>query len=384
MEFEFATANRILFGPGKLRELPAVVKGFGGNVLVVTGRRRERALPALELLRKQQIDTVTFPVPGEPTVDDVRRGVALARAEHCRSVIGFGGGSALDTAKAIAALLSNSGDLFDYLEVVGQGRPLLHPAAPCVAVPTTAGTGTEVTRNSVLASLEHRFKVSLRSPYLLPRLALIDPELTYDLSRELTVNTGLDALTQLVEPFVSHRANPMTDALCLEGLQRVGRSLRPVAENGRDLRAREEMSFASLCGGLALANAGLGAVHGFAAPIGGMFTAPHGAVCAALLPHATRVNVEALEQRQPGCETLQRYARIGQVLRGSASGNAADTVAWIAQLCSSLAVRSLGSLGVRRDDFGELVEKAGKASSMKANPIALTPAELHRILELAF
>ena len=229
----------------------------------------------------------------------VRQGVELARREQCDLVIAFGGGSAIDAGKAIAALLANGGELTDYLEVIGKGQPLRHPSVPFIAVPTTAGTGSEVTRNAVLASAEHQVKVSMRSPLMLPRLAVVDPELTLELPPAVTASTGLDALTQLIEPYVSIRANPLTDGFCLEGLRRVSRSLRRAYHAGRDITAREDMSLASLLGGLALANAGLGVVHGFAAPVGGMFHAPHGAICAALLPHGMAHQHPRLPRSRP-------------------------------------------------------------------------------------
>ena len=384
MRFEFATAQRIVFGPGTLGELPALARSLGSRPLVVTGRSPARATRLLELLHSNGLTPHTFTVAGEPTTDGVRAGVETARAAGCDLVIGLGGGSALDTAKAIAALLTNPGDLLDHLEVIGRAQPLSHPGAPCVAVPTTAGTGTEVTRNSVLASPEHRVKVSLRSPYVLPRLALVDPELTLDLPPDLTASTGLDALTQLIEPYVCNRANPFVDALCVEGLRRSARSLRKAFEQGRDLAAREDMALASLFSGLALANAGLGAVHGFAAPIGGRFPAPHGAVCAALLPHVMSANLEALRSRAPASPALERYAEIARLLTGRPHAQAADGVAWVRDLGSSLGIRPLRTYGLAEADLPSLVDLATQASSMKANPVTLTPAELLAILEAAW
>ena len=286
----------------------------------MTGLATARTNRLLDLLAAQGIDCVTFPVSGEPTVEVVRQGVQHVRHATCDLVIGFGGGSAMDTGKAIAALMTNSGDLLDYLEVIGKGKPLTQPAAPFIAIPTTAGTGAEVTRNAVLASPEHRVKVSLRSPHMLPRVALVDPELTYSLPPQVTASTGLDALTQLIEPFVSIRANPMTDAFCREGMRRAARSLRRAYEHGNDVKAREDMSLASLLGGLALANAGLGAVHGIASVMGGMFPAPHGAVCARLLPHVMEINVRALQERQPGSDALHRYDEVARILDGERPG----------------------------------------------------------------
>jgi alcohol dehydrogenase class IV len=252
-----------------------------------------------------------------------------------------------------------------------------------MAIPTTAGTGAEVTRNAVLASPEHAVKVSLRSPTLLPRVALIDPELTYSMPPATSASTGLDALTQLIEPFVSSRANPMTDGLCREGMVRAARSLRRACEQGTDVIAREDMALASLFGGLALANAGLGAAHGFAAPVGGAFDAPHGAVCAALSPHVMRVNMRALRERRPDGFSLHRYGEIAQLLTGDDAAEAADGAKWVEELCTDLRVPTLAHYGIGRDDFPLLVQRAAAASSMKANPVALTPAEMGEILERA-
>ncbi len=309
MRFEFATATRIVFGAGTLREIAPAAREMGARALLVTGRSLERAAPLVAALTKAGVECAPFPIAGEPTVQRVREGVQFAREERCDLVISFGGGSPIDAGKAIAALLANAGDLEDYIEVVGKGRSLTNPSLPFIAVPTTAGTGSEVTRNAVLASREHGVKASLRSPFMLARLAVVDPELTYDLPPAVTASTGLDALTQLIEPYVSSRANPMVDALCVEGMRRAARGLPRAYADGRDTEAREDMSLASLFGGLALANAGLGGVHGFAAAIGGAFDAPHGAVCAALLAHVMDANIRALRVREDaslGARPLRR------------------------------------------------------------------------------
>ena len=383
MRFEFATASRIIFGPGTLREIGSAARDFGHHALVVTGRDPARADRLHDLLRAAGVTTSAASIAHEPTTDDVIRNADHARAVGCDFVIGFGGGAAIDAAKAIAALLTNGGDLLDYLEVIGRAQPLAHAAASCLAIPTTAGTGAEVTRNAVLASPAHRVKVSLRSVHLLPRLAIIDPELTYTLPPATTANTGLDALTQLIEPFTSVRANPLTDALCTDGILRVSRSLRRAVEQGDDTSAREDMALASLFGGFALANAGLGAVHGFAGPIGGMFPAPHGAVCAALLPHVMAANLDALRTRTPGHDAVRRYDEIARLLTGRRDATADEGVRWVAQLVADLRIRPLGAYGVTRADFPALVAAATKASSMKANPIPLTGDEQNAILDRA-
>ncbi len=383
MRFEFATASRILFGPGTLGEVGPLARELGRRALIVTGRNPERAQALLETLAAHRVESVRFATSGEPTTESVQAGTRQARQEGCDLVIGFGGGSAVDAAKAVAALLANAGDLLDYLEVVGRGRPITKPSVPCIAIPTTAGAGAEVTRNAVLSSPSHRVKASLRSPYLLARLAVVDPELTHGLPPELTACTGLDALTQLIEPFVSCRANPLADSFCREGIRRAGRALRQACDNGRDAAAREDMSLAALFSGLALANAGLGAVHGFAAPVGGMFPAPHGAVCAALLPHVMEINIRALRQRQPAGDALRRYVEMACLLTGKAQAHAEDGIAWARETCAALGIPSLGRYGLTRDDVPVLCEKAAAASSMKGNPIPLTTTELKEILEQA-
>jgi alcohol dehydrogenase class IV len=350
----------------------------------VTGRTVARAKPLLDILDTQGVSHDIFSVADEPTTDVARGGTEYARDAGCDFVIGFGGGSVLDTGKAIAALLTNGGAPLDYLEVIGRGQSLARPAAPYIAIPTTAGTGSEVTRNAVLASSEHGVKVSLRSPLMLPRVAVVDPGLTHSLPPEVTASTGLDALTQVMEPYVSNRANPMTDGVCREGMRRAARSLGRAYENGDDPAAREDMAVASLFGGLALANAGLGAVHGFAGPLGGMFHAPHGSICATLLPHVMAVNVQALQERHPDSEALQRYDEVARILTGNATATAIDAVTWVRDLCEALQVPSLASHGLTRADFPVLIEKASAASSMRGNPIELTPDEMREILARAF
>ena len=368
MRFEFATATRILFGEGVSRDLPAM----GARALVVTGASGRHARVG-----------VRFAIDGEPTVDQVRRGAELARAESCDHVIAIGGGSAIDGGKAIAALLANPGDPLDYLEVIGRGQPLPNPSVPFIAFPTTAGTGSEVTRNAVLASSEHRVKASLRSAGMLPRLAVVDPELTYDLPPAITASTGLDALAQVIEPFVSVKANPMTDLICQEGIRRIAIALPRAWENGADRDARSNMAWGSLLGGMALANAGLGAVHGFAAPIGGMFPAPHGAVCAAVLPHAVEINVEALRARAPHGDALKRYDTVARFLTGQPHATADDAVWWLTELVAKFEIPPLRAYGVEEGHIPELVAKAAKASSMKGNPIELTADELTEMVTRA-
>jgi alcohol dehydrogenase class IV len=383
MRFEFATAARILFGPGTLREVAPTTAGFGRRVLVVIGRSLERAEALLDHLESLNILFFTFIVSGEPTLDTVLSGVKKAHEEDCKVVIGFGGGSVIDAAKAIAALLTNHGDLLDYLEVIGKGQPLTRAPAPFIAIPTTAGTGAEVTRNAVLASPDHRVKVSLRSPLMLPQLAVIDPELTRSLPAHLTASTGLDALTQLIEPYVSNSPNPITDAFCREGMRRAAGALRRAYLDGSDMEAREDMALASLLGGLALANARLGAVHGLAGPLGGMFPAPHGMICARLLPLVMEANSQALQTRAPKTAALERVAEVARILTGKSTATIADGLVWLQALTTELAVPPLSRFGLNDKAIPQVVAQAQKASSMKGNPIELTEDELADILRRA-
>jgi alcohol dehydrogenase class IV len=380
MNFEFAAAARIVFAPGASQQLPQAARSFGNRVLFVTGRNPKRAMPAVEAVRAAGMAVEIFSTAGEPNLELVRQGARAAR-ENCDLVIGFGGGGAIDAAKAIAALATNSGEPLDYLEVIGKAQPLGNTPLPFIAVPTTAGAGAEVTRNAVLDSPEHKAKASLRSPLMLAKVALVDPDLTLGLPRDITVNTGLDTLTQVIEPYVCRRANPFIDAFCVEGMKRVSASLKTVVRDGHDRRARESMSFASLLGGLALANAGLGVVHGFAAPLGGMLDAPHGGLCAAVLPHGMSVNIRALRERAAESESLERYVQAARILTGNDHAEAEDCARYLSDLCQELAVPSLASYGLTREQIPELIGKAAKASSMKSNPIQLTSGELAEIAE---
>lgn len=375
MHFEFATATRIIFGEGTAATLPELTRGFGQLPLVVTGASTDRAAALISTLHAE-----FFSVPGEPTVELVRHGARLAQQAGCDVVLSIGGGSAIDAGKAIAAVATNGGDPLEFLEIVGHGRAITAPPLPFLAVPTTAGTGSEVTRNAVLGSPEHGVKASLRSPLMLPRLALVDPELTYGLPPAVTASTGLDALTQLIEPYVSARANPITDAICIAGMRHAAGALRRAFQDRSDREARRNMALASLFGGLALANAGLGVVHGFAAPLGGLWDAPHGALCAAILPHGMAANVAALRARAPQHPALERYAEIARLLTGRPDACAEDGIEWVRAICAELQIPPLRNWGIAEADLPAVVEKAANASSMKANPLPLTSDELLAIL----
>lgn len=383
MTFEFATATRILFGCGTARQLPGLTRELGKKVLVVTGRDPARMMPLLSPLEAAGLQVTTLPTATEPTVDDVRRGAASALSCGAEVIIGLGGGSAVDAGKAIAAMARQPRDLLHYLEVIGQGNPLDEPPLPFIAVPTTAGTGAEVTRNAVLASPDHGVKASLRHPSMLPNVALVDPELARDCPPAITAASGMDALTQCLEAYVSCRAQPMTDALCLEGVRRAVRSLEKTVTDGQDLAAREDMALAALFSGMALANAGLGAVHGFAAPIGGSFKAAHGAVCAALLAPVWEANWAAILQTGAP-ETRAKFEAASRLLlQGDTTATPEQAVTFLKALAQRLKIPGLASHGIRETDLEDLAQKAAQASSMKGNPVPLGHASLLAILRAA-
>jgi len=377
LSFEFATAGRIMAGPGRARELSGVLAALGSRVLVVTGAdpaRHDGLLAGLDLA------TMVFPVAAEPTVETARTAVTAARQHGADVVAAIGGGSVIDTGKAVAMLLANGGDPLDYLEVVGAGRAITAPAVPCVAVPTTAGTGAEVTANAVLAVPSHQVKASLRSPLMLPRVALVDPLLTVSCPPAVTAASGLDALTQCLEPFVSVQATPLTDGLAREGLRRAGTGLRAAYAGGEDLTARSDMALCSLLGGMALANAKLGAVHGLAGVIGATADVPHGLACAALLAPVIEANVRVARSAPSGAGVLDRYAEAARLLTGRPDASTEDGLAWIRETLVLLHVPGLAAFGLGPEQAGEIAAKALVSSSMKGNPVALSPADLEAAL----
>jgi alcohol dehydrogenase class IV len=380
--FEFSTTSRIVFGTGALEKMPEIVRGFGRRVFLVTGANVSRSSVALARLENQGSIVEVYRIKREPTVEDVQRGIERSRAFGSEVVVGIGGGSALDAAKAIAALTTDSGELLDYLEVVGRGFALTGQGLPCVAMPTTSGTGAEVTRNAVIDVPEQSTKVSLRGAKVLPRVAIVDPQLTVSMASQVTAATGFDALTQVIEPFLSVRANPMTDALSREGIRLAARSLLRAYSNGADVAAREDMAMVSLLGGLSLANAGLGAVHGLAGPLGGLFRAPHGAVCAALLSATLTVNLKCVRARggAEGVELLERFREVARLLTSQNDATAEDGIAWIERHTQLLRIPKLSSYGVGPERFGHIIERALRASSMQYNCIRLTPEDLSWVL----
>jgi len=381
MEFSFSTANEIRFGNGIVRSIADLLPAEINRCLFLKGSSTDRHEATLESLSASGRTVETASVTEEPTIDTIDLLVRQAKRFRPGVVIGIGGGSVLDAGKAVAALVANPGDLLEYLEVVGKGKPLTHPAIPYMAIPTTAGTGSEVTRNSVIGVPDKNVKVSLRSPSMLPRWAVVDPELTYSLPQAIAAYTGMDALIQCLEAYLSRFANPLTDGIALEGLGRAAQSIRKACSETLDPAAKADMCVASLCSGIALANAKLGAVHGFAGPIGGMINAPHGALCSSLLLPVLRMNTEIARRRDPQGIVSRKLDQVAKVLTGNAAANAHYAIAWIDALIKDLPLKSLGDLGFQPSDIPAAVEMSANSSSMRGNPIDLDPADLREILE---
>jgi alcohol dehydrogenase class IV len=383
--FTHFSPSQILFGRGTLAQLPALAAPLGARAaLVHNGPPPDKVLA---LLQSANIQTTLIRQKGEPTIHHIDAALASAHADNCSFVIGLGGGSAIDAAKALAGLLTNPGTALDYLEVVGKGQKITRPAAPWIAIPTTAGTGAEATRNAVLGVPEKHFKASLRSELLLPRVALIDPELAINVPPHVTASSGMDALCQCIEAYTSTGATPLTDALAIEGITRAARSLKRAFDNPADLDAREDMALAALLSGIALTNAGLGAVHGFAAPLGAAFPVPHGTVCAALLPHVLLANISAFVNADREHDPVMlKYLKIAEIfLKGDAHcGRKWEAVFQFPQdLAQQLSIPRLSTFGITAESIPSIVTLAQKASSMKFNPIQLAPETLTQILQSA-
>lgn len=377
--FAFATATEILFGRGQASAAPARIAAFGRRVLLVHGATAARSDGLRQALLDAGCEVTGFAVAAEPDMALIEAGLATARG--CEVVVAMGGGAVIDAGKAIAALLPATRPMLDHLEVVGRGLPLDAAPLPFIALPTTAGTGAEVTRNAVIGVPEHRRKVSLRDLRMLPRLAVVDPALTDGCPLGITLASGLDAITQVIEPFVCTKANPLTDALCRDAIPRGLAALIRLIK-AEDSQARDEMAWVSLCGGLALANAGLGAVHGLAGPLGGLTGAPHGAICGALLPPVLIANRQAAIQGSHAA----RLDEVGQWIAhalGLPDTGLQDAATALADWSRAAGLPGLTAMGVDATARLAAAEAAASSSSMKANPAPLDARTLLRIMEAA-
>jgi alcohol dehydrogenase class IV len=370
--FQFLTAPEIRFGAGEARKIPDVLARFGKRPFVVTGAKSIERLPVFEVVAPYR----RWSVSGEPDVATVDEGARRCREAEADVVLGLGGGSVLDAAKAVAALATNGGSALEYLEQVGTGRTIERPPLPFVAVPTTAGSGSEATKNAVLRVPEAKVKRSLRHDLLLPRVAIVDPGLSAAAPRPVAASAGLDALTHLIEGFVSTGASPMTDALALPGIRLAARGLHGLADGRPEA---ESLALASLWGGIVLANAGLGAVHGLVAPLGGRCAIPHGIGCACLLVETMRANLAALRGRAPSGPALGRYEAAAAALGATTFDAALEE---LASLRRRLDVRPLSAYGVTEGDVTPIVQ-GSRGGSMKYNPVELSDAELEAIVRAA-
>ncbi|OCX64616.1 alcohol dehydrogenase [Thioclava sp. SK-1] len=374
--FDFLTATKIAFGRGQIAAASAQIAAMGHRVLFVHGQNPERSEEIRAQLQHLGCDVLAHPVAGEPTLADIEAGLRIAGDRQV--VVAMGGGAVIDAGKALAAMIPAPRPLMDHLEVVGKGLPLDRDPLPFVAIPTTAGTGAEVTRNAVIGVPEHQRKVSLRDPRMLPRLAVVDPSLTDGCPRHITLASGLDAITQVIEPYLSTKANPFTDALCRDAIPRGLAAIKSLMQADTP-DARDEMAWVSLCGGITLANSGLGAVHGLAGPLGGSTGATHGAICGALLPHILRLN------QQKGANTA-RCDQIAAWIAAEFAPQAAD----MNTACDALAdwawdagLPGLDTQGISAQAMQQAAAAAAQSSSMKANPVPLTQADLMSAMQAA-
>lgn len=379
MKFEFITPAKIIFGEGSVTSVGEEAKRFGKKVCLITGRTAMVKSGILnnvsKILKKAKIDVVLFDqVIPEPTTKMVDDGLSLVRTTKCELVIGLGGGSTLDVAKAVAGLANDGGSCIEYQE----GRKLKREGLPFIAIPTTSGTGAEATYNAVITNEERKIKQSIRAQSLMAKVAIVDPTLTLTLSPNITTISGMDTLVHLIEGYVSKCANPITDSLAIKGIKLVSSSLKKAVENGQDKKARIDMSLASLLGGMVLTNAGLGAVHGLAAPLGPLYNLPHGLVCAVLLPYVMEYNLET---------SIPKFAQIAYSLDDkttnlSTEAAAFESVVLIEEFISTLKLPfNLGSLGVQETDLPIIVQ--GVSSSLKYNPREVNFKDLINILKNA-
>jgi len=382
MQFELALLPQIFFGSGQIQNIQMHIRPFGSRVLLVADQNALKTANLGETLIKNNFEYRSLIVKSEPTTDIIDQGVSAGREFKAELVVGIGGGSALDAGKAIAGLITNGGLANDYMEVVGKGFPIKHPALPYIALPTTAGTGTEVTKNAVILSETDKYKASIRSPFLVPKIAILDPALTITVPANVTASTGLDALTQLIEAYTSNKSQPVTDALALLGIQKAVKSLEIAYEHGDNLAAREDMALAALLSGICLANAGLGAVHGFASPLGAII--PHSIVCAALLAAVVDQNIQTLKAKVPNSPTLVKYVKLGELITMKTYKHPTEShrelVQYLRNLTSKLKIPALSKFGLKETDIPDVIAKAKKSSSIRYNPVELDDAALIKIL----
>ena len=379
--FQFRTPKNLIIGDGTISQLEALAITLPTPIAVITGARKDRHNLLWASLSKFEQDLIPLINKGEPTIDELIKLTKFTRKKGCKSVIAMGGGSVIDMGKAISALLVNTQHPNNYLEIIGKSLPLDYPAVPMIAIPTTAGTGAEATRNSVISIPNKKVKVSLRHSSMIPETVIIDPILTLSTPRNITTASGLDALTQLIEAFCSNRAHPLTDALCRSGLNNFSLALENTLDDGNNLKARSHLAHAALMSGIALTHVGLGSVHGFAGPLGGRLKKSHGEICATLLPIAIETNIRALQKRDTSQNIINKYNEAASLVLNNPKAKSDDLCIWIRNILSQMCVPKLHDLGFRESDMITTIKQAQKSSSMKSNPVELTETELKNLLE---
>jgi alcohol dehydrogenase class IV len=383
--FQFSRLPKIIFKKGSFSDLPSVSMQFGNSAIIVTGRKSFIKSEAAEKLfwdlASKNISYTTISIPTEPTPEMIDEAVKELRQEGFSLVIGIGGGSVLDAGKAISAMIPVKDPVIDYLEGVGTRQ---HPGTklPFIAVPTTSGTGSEATKNAVISRTgQNGFKRSLRHDNFVPDVAIIDPLLTVSCTKEITAAGGMDCFTQLVEAYLSDKANPYTDALAIEGLKAVRNSLPECYNNGENTEARGDMSFAALTSGICLANAGLGVVHGFASSVGGLYDIPHGLICGTLMAKANQVNIKALRKNNNNLLPLKKYAQLGMLFlqgNGKSDDYYIDGFSdYIETLSEKL---NLTRLNLSGSSIESNIESICSVTELKNNPVILSKDELIEIL----
>ncbi len=376
--FQFMTSTRIIFGEGSLSASLTLLNQFGYSVLLVTGQNLERASPLVDYLESQSMRYQHLVIHGEPNIKMVEEAALSARRFKPDMVVAFGGGSAIDLGKALAAIIPNQGDLYDYVEVVGRNVPLKAKPIPFIAIPTTASTGAEVTKNAVLKSGQDQVKVSLRSPDMLADLAIVDPSLTYGTDVLTSGRGAMDAFTHLMEAYVCGDPNPLTDMICEEGLRRLARSVESACVKDSH-QAREDLSFAAMLGGMAITNAKLGAAHGLASALGGKLSAPHSVITGRLAPYVMEENISVAEEQQAE-DILNRYLKVAQLLLNNEEAKIYDSVIWLKRMLNVLMIPNLSAYGLSNFDLHEVCNDALKSVAIKGNPLPLNYERLMHIL----
>lgn len=376
--FQFMTSTRIVFGDGALANSLSLINKFGYSALLICGSNTKRIDPVLHYLSLQNMRYQQVSIQGEPYIAMVEELAASARIFRPDMVIAMGGGSVIDVGKALAALIPNQGSVYDYAEVVGRNVPLQAKPLPFIAIPTTAGTGAEVTSNAVLRSAQEKVKVSMRSPEMLPDVAIVDPMLTYGLDKGLSGQGAMDAFCHLMEAYVCGQPNPITDMICEEGLRRLAGAIFPACEDD-DRRARSDLSFAAMLGGMAVMNAKLGAAHGLASALGGKLDVPHSVITAELTPYVMQENIEVAKESGRS-DILNRYRHLASIITGRHSATAEDGVLWVQRTLRRLALPPLSSYGLCETLFEEVADDALRSTAIQGNPLPLNQGRLIRIL----